>query len=209
MWIFDLVFLKYVWSNSNTYQKSQHQQRPPVGGHGPSLDRTDRGPAVQQKNSGVIIGRTGSLRKAFTTSDESDEEVVEAVDDERRPLQQPPQPQPRDHLRPQQQSQQKQTKLKINNSQSSTSDYHSDPNDNENPNLLPVEHRELPNTFRLHQLNRWIEWITIINRLVCVFQVRFSFYVLFYEVIEVPFFNFPLKIDWWPAVQTDITTGEQ
>ena len=103
-----------------------------------------------------MINRTGSLRKAFTTSDESDEEVVEAVDDERRPLQQPPpQPQPRDHLRPQQQqSQQKQTKLKINNSQSSTSDYHSDPNDNENPNLLPVEHRELPNTFRLHQLNR-------------------------------------------------------
>merc|ERR1712203_376072 len=35
-----------------------------------------------------------------------------------------------------------------------TSDYHSDPNDTENPNLLPVEHRELPNTFRLHQLNR-------------------------------------------------------
>ena len=142
--------MNYNWSNSQTCQKSQQPHRPPVGGHGPSLDRTDRGPAVQQKNSGVIIGRTGSLRKAFTTSDESDEEVVEAVDDERRPLQQPPpQPQPRDHLRPQQQSQQKQTKLKINNSQSSTSDYHSD----ENPNLLPVEHRELPN-FRLHQLNR-------------------------------------------------------
>ena len=153
-------FMNYNWSNSKTYQKSQHQQRPPVGGHGPNIDQPDRGPAVQQKNSGVIIGRTGSLRKAFTTSDESDEEVVEAVDDERRPLQQqPPQPQPRDHLRPQQQqSQQKQTKLKINNSQSSTSDYHSDPNDNENPNLLPVEHRELPNTFRLHQLNRWVWW---------------------------------------------------
>ena len=152
--------MNYNWSNSQTCQKSQQPHRPPVGGHGPSLDRTDRGPAVQQKNSGVIIGRTGSLRKAFTTSDESDEEVVEAVDDERRPLQQPPpQPQPRDHLRPQQQSQQKQTKLKINNSQSSTSDYHSDPNDNENPNLLPVEHRELPNTFRLHQLNRWVWWL--------------------------------------------------
>ena len=153
--------MNYNWSNSNTHQKSQQPHRPPVGGHNPGPDRTDRGPAVQQKNSGVIIGRTGSLRKAFTTSDESDEEVAEAVDDERRPLQQqqqPPQPQPRDHLRPQQQSQQKQTKLKINNSQSSTSDYHSDPNDNENPNLLPVEHRELPNTFRLHQLNRLVWW---------------------------------------------------
>ena len=91
-------------------------------------------------NSVVVIGRTGSLRKAFTTSDEEDEAVA---DDERRPLQQQQQ-QPQ---RPQPQ-QQKQTKHN-NNSQSSTSDYHSD----ENPNLLPVEHRELPN-FRLHQLNR-------------------------------------------------------
>ena len=94
-------------------------------------------------NSGVVIGRTGSLRKAFTTSDEEDEAVA---DDERRPLQQQPQ-QPQRPQHPQSQ-QQKQTKHN-NNSQSSTSDYHSD----ENPNLLPVEHRELPN-FRLHQLNR-------------------------------------------------------
>ena len=79
--------------------------------------------------------RTGSLRKAFNsaTSDE-DEDGLEMVE-ESRPLQ---------HTVHQKQNQ---SKVK-QNSQSSTSDYHSD----ENPNLLPVEHRELPQ-FRLHQLN--------------------------------------------------------
>ena len=75
----------------------------------------------------AIVTRTGSLRKAFTstTSDEDEEET--------RPLHRPPVT----------------SKPHGNNSQSSTSDYHSD----ENPNLLPVEHRELP-SFRLQQFNR-------------------------------------------------------
>ena len=71
--------------------------------------------------------RTGSLKKALTTSDEDDEVDSE----ETRPLQRLPKPQ-----------------VKPNNSHSSTSDYHSD----ENPNLLPVEHRELPG-FRLQHFN--------------------------------------------------------
>ena len=73
--------------------------------------------------------RTGSLKKALTTSDEDDEVDSE----ETRPLQRIAK-----------------TQVKPNNSQSSTSDYHSD----ENPNLLPVEHRELPG-FRLQHFNRY------------------------------------------------------
>ena len=74
-----------------------------------------------------VPGRTGSLKKALTTSDEDDE-----VDNmsETRPLR-------------------VKAVAKPNNSHSSTSDYHSD----ENPNLLPVEHRELP-SFRLQNFNR-------------------------------------------------------
>ena len=71
-----------------------------------------------------VVNRTGSLKKALTTSDEEEE----AAASETRPLQ-----------------------TKPNNSQSSTSDYHS--NDEHNPNLLPVEHRELPQ-FRLLQLQQ-------------------------------------------------------
>ena len=45
-WFFEFR-MNYNWSNSQTCQKSQQPHRPPIGGHGPSLDRTDRGPAVQ------------------------------------------------------------------------------------------------------------------------------------------------------------------
>lgn len=84
----------------------------------------------------AAVGRTGSLRKAFTTSDE--EEDLE--EEEARPL---------TTNQPVVEHTQQKSKPHNNNSQSSTSDYHSD----ENPNLLPVEHRELPQ-FRLHQLQR-------------------------------------------------------
>lgn len=79
-----------------------------------------------------VGGRTGSLRKAFTTSDEDED-----GEEELRPL------------KPASASTTPNKKAAKNNSQSSTSDYHSD----ENPNLLPLEHRELP-SFRLENYNR-------------------------------------------------------
>ena len=94
-------------------------------------------PQKQPQNS--TVGRTGSLRKAFTTS-EDEEEEYETELLEKRPLQRP--------LKNSSNQNSHSAKNKQNVSQSSTSDYHSD----ENPNLLPVEHRELPN-FSLHQLN--------------------------------------------------------
>ena len=54
-------------------------------GNNPSASSNSNKPQPRPlQNSGVIIGRTGSLRKAFTTSDEEDEATG---DDERRPLQ--------------------------------------------------------------------------------------------------------------------------
>lgn len=94
-----------------------------------SFDVNPRHAALPHNVGGPPPGpnRTGSLKKALTTSDEDDEVDSE----ETRPLQRLPKPQ-----------------VKPNNSHSSTSDYHSD----ENPNLLPVEHRELPG-FRLQHFN--------------------------------------------------------
>jgi hypothetical protein len=92
---------------------------------------------------GGVVGRTGSLRRAFTTT--SDEEEADECEEETRPLHSsshvnrqplPPSQRPRPQIT---------TASTVNNSQSSTSDYHSD----ENPNLLPQEHRDLPPSFRL------------------------------------------------------------
>ena len=120
----------------------------------------------QQSESRHVVTRTGSLRKAFMTSTTSDEEDEDL---ETRPLHRPQHHPPHHHpppsgisgSGPSQNSTVTSAEVKSprphgavttttgNNSQSSTSDYHSD----ENPNLLPVEHRELP-SFRLQQFNR-------------------------------------------------------
>ena len=103
-----------------------------------SMSRVQTSFAVKQpQHTEAIVTRTGSLRKAFTstTSDEDEEET--------RPLHRPH----NNHNNTVTSS--TTSKTHGNNSQSSTSDYHSD----ENPNLLPVEHRELP-SFRLNQLHR-------------------------------------------------------
>ena len=103
-----------------------------------SMSRVQTSFAVKQPQhtEAHIVTRTGSLRKAFTstTSDEDEEET--------RPLHRP-------HNNHNNTVTSTASKTHANNSQSSTSDYHSD----ENPNLLPVEHRELP-SFRLNQLHR-------------------------------------------------------
>lgn len=105
-----------------------------------SMSRVQTSFSVNPPQS-ASVGRTGSLRKAFTTSDE--EEDLEE-EEEVQPLTNQRPPPPVEHIQ-----QKSKKKPHNNNSQSSTSDYHSD----ENPNLLPVEHRELPQ-FRLHQLQR-------------------------------------------------------
>ena len=107
-----------------------------------SFDVNPRHAALPHNVGGPPPGpnRTGSLKKALTTSDEDDEVDSE----ETRPLQRLPKPQ-----------------VKPNNSHSSTSDYHSD----ENPNLLPVEHRELPG-FRLqHFNNRYFKQQVLLRRI--------------------------------------------
>ena len=122
-----------------------------------SMSRVQTSFAVKQQpqQTEAVVTRTGSLRKAFMTSTTSDEEDEE----ETRPLHRPQHPQTHPHPVTSVTSEvNKQPRgphgvantTTGNNSQSSTSDYHSD----ENPNLLPVEHRELP-SFRLQQFNRY------------------------------------------------------
>lgn len=114
---------------------TEWQYEPSFGRNSGSMSRVQTSFDVNPRHTAALPhvshsqgpNRTGSLKKALTTSDEDDEVDSE----ETRPLQRLPKPQ-----------------VKPNNSHSSTSDYHSD----ENPNLLPVEHRELPG-FRLQHFN--------------------------------------------------------
>lgn len=128
-----------------------------------SMSRVQTSFAVKQQPQQIeaVVTRTGSLRKAFMTSTTSDEE--DELMEETRPLHRPqhhpshPQQPPTNNSTVTSSVEVKSrphggvtTTTTGNNSQSSTSDYHSD----ENPNLLPVEHRELP-SFRLQQFNRY------------------------------------------------------